>query len=123
MEIYFTKEHQWVKIEGNKATVGITAYAIEQLGDITFVELPEVGAELKQNDVLCTVESAKAASDVYAPMTGKVTEVNTELLNEPEKVNASPEEAGWFAKMEISAPGETANLMTRQKYLEYVKNI
>ena len=123
MEIYFTKEHQWVKIEGNNAVVGISAYAVRQLGDIRFVELPRAGAELKQDDVLCTIESAKAASDVYAPMTGKVTEVNAELLNEPEKVNASPEEAGWFAKMEISVPEEKANLMTKEKYLEYVKNI
>jgi len=120
MDIYFTRDHEWIRIEGGTGTIGITAYAVEQLGDITFVELPKKGKEVGQSDVLCAVESVKAASDVYAPLSGRVTEVNLALENEPEIMNRSPEGEGWLARIEISDPGPAGGLMTRAEYDDYV---
>jgi glycine cleavage system H protein len=123
MDIYFTRDHEWVRIEGGIGTVGITTYAVEQLGDITFVELPKAGKEVGRSDVLCAVESVKAASDVYAPVSGRVTEVNSALETEPEMLNRSPEGEGWMARMEISDSGETGGLMTRGEYEEYLRSL
>jgi glycine cleavage system H protein len=120
---YYTKEHEWVKVEGNIATVGITDFAAHQLGDVTFVELPSTGKTVKQFEVLCAIESVKAASDIYSPVSGKVVSVNEVLDNTPEVVNESPESAAWMACLEMSDPGETARLMTREQYEEYLNGL
>jgi len=122
-KMYYTKEHEWVKIDGNIATVGISDYAAHQLGDITFVELPAVGKAVKQFEVLCAIESVKAASDIYAPVSGTVASVNEELSARPEIVNESPEEAAWMATMKMTDPSEVAKLMTREQYDEYQKGL
>jgi len=101
----FTKDHEWVEVDGDVATVGITAYAAEQLGDVVFVEVPEIGKTVKAGDGLAVVESVKAASDVYAPVTGEVVEVNAGLPEAPETVNADPEASAWFAKVRIAGAG------------------
>ena len=122
-ETYYTKEHEWVKIKDGIASVGITEYAAHQLGDVTFVELPQVGKSVKQFDVLCAIESVKAASDIYAPVSGRVTKVNDALNDAPEVVNESAEDAGWMAWIEIADPSELKNLMTRIEYEEYLKTL
>ena len=121
--IFYTKEHEWVKVEGQMATVGITAYAQEQLGDITFVELPEIKKSVKQFEGLCSIESVKAASDVYAPLSGEVAEVNKELETSPELINSSPFQQGWIAKLEISDLNEKANLMDSATYRTFLEKI
>ncbi len=120
MDCYFTKEHEWLKIDGRNGIVGITSYAVEQLGDITFVELPRPGRDAKQAEVLCAIESVKAASDIYAPVSGKVIAVNDQVESGPEIVNQSPEEEGWLVRIEITDPGELKSLMTREQYQEYL---
>lgn len=122
-KMYYTKEHEWVKIDGNTATVGISDYAAHQLGDITFVELPKPGKAVKQFEVLCAIESVKAASDIYAPVSGTVVSVNEELNTRPEIVNESPEEAAWMATMKMTDPSEVAKLMSREQYDEYRKGL
>jgi glycine cleavage system H protein len=112
----FTKDHEWVVLEGDVATVGISAHAAEQLGDVVFVETPEVGKTVKAGDAFAVVESVKAASDVYAPISGEVVEANDELSGAPETVNASPEDGGWFAKVRVSNPAEYEALMDRAAY-------
>jgi len=112
----FTKDHEWVELDGDTATVGITAYAAEQLGDVVFVEVPEVGRTVKAGDNLAVVESVKAASDVYAPISGQVTAANGELSDAPDTVNAAPEAAGWFAKLKVADPAEYEALMDRAAY-------
>lgn len=112
----FTKDHEWVEVAGDVATIGVTAYAAEQLGDVVFVELPPVGKAVKVGDNLAVVESVKAASDVYAPIGGEVVAVNEALEKEPETVNAEPEAAGWFAKLKLSDPGAVDALMDRDQY-------
>ena len=118
----YTKEHEWAIIDGNIATVGISDYAQSQLGDITFIELPAVDDEVEQFDNLAAVESVKAASDIYAPLSGKIIEVNTELDSEPGEINRSPYEKGWIAKIEISDEDETNNLMTAEEYQSYLES-
>jgi glycine cleavage system H protein len=120
MDCYFTKEHEWIQIDGRSGIVGITSYAVDQLGDITFVELPRSGREVKQSEVLCAIESVKAASDIYAPLSGRVAAVNELVEREPEIVNRSPEEEGWLVRMEIADPGELKELMNREQYQEYL---
>jgi glycine cleavage system H protein len=122
-ETYYTKEHEWVRIDGDVAAVGITAYAAEHLGDITFVELPAVGRTVKQFDALCAIESVKAASDIYAPVSGTVLSVNEELNGRPELVNESPEEAAWMATLKTADLSETSKLMNREQYDEYWKGL
>jgi glycine cleavage system H protein len=122
-KMYYTKEHEWVKIDGSIATVGISDYAAHQLGDITFVELPKLGKVVKQFDVLCAIESVKAASDIYAPVSGTVLSVNETLNTRPEVVNESPEEAAWMATMKMIDPSEAANLMNKEQYDEYRKGL
>jgi glycine cleavage system H protein len=101
-EIRFTKDHEWVRLEGDVAVVGITKHAADALGDVVFVELPEPGREVEQGEACAVVESVKAASDVYAPLTGRVTEVNAELEANPADVNAEPEGSGWFFKLALA---------------------
>ena len=119
----FSKEHEWVNLEGGVATVGITAYAAEQLGDVVFVELPAAGKIVKLGDGLAVVESVKAASDVYAPVSGEVAAVNPALGDAPETVNDQPEGIGWFVKIKISDPGEIDGLMDRAAYEDYLKSL
>ncbi len=116
----FTKDHEWVELKGEVATVGITAYAAEQLGDVVFVEVPEVGRTVKAGDAFAVVESVKAASDVYAPISGEVVEANGEVADAPETVNASPEAAGWFARLKVANPAELDQLMDRDAYEAYL---
>jgi glycine cleavage system H protein len=123
MDIYFTREHEWIRIDGQVGIIGITAHAVEQLGDITFVELPRPGRKVKQAEVLCAIESVKAASDIYAPLSGKVIEVNELVENKPEIVNRSPEGEGWLVKVEIADPGEVKALMNRDEYALYLKGL
>ncbi len=120
---FYSKEHEWVKIDGNKAKVGISDYAQHKLGDITYVDLPPVGKAVKQLEILTGIESVKAASDIYSPMTGKVIAVNKALENAPELVNASPFEDGWIAQLEISNPAETANLMNAAAYKTFLSGL
>lgn len=123
METYFTKEHEWVKVKEGVAAVGISEYAAHQLGDVTFVELPQVGKAVKQFEVLAGIESVKAASDIYAPVSGKVTQVNEILNDRPEVVNEAAEDAGWIAWIEMTDPAELEKLMTRAQYDEYLKGL
>jgi len=123
MDMYFSKEHEWVKISGTTATVGISDHAAHELGDITFVELPAVGKSVKQFETVAAIESVKAASDIYSPLSGKVTSINETLENTPEVVNESAEEAGWICTLEITDPSETKNLMSRAEYDEYLKSL
>jgi glycine cleavage system H protein len=119
----FTKDHEWVLVDGDVATVGITGYAAEQLGDVVFVEVPEVGKTVKQGDGLAVVESVKAASDVYAPVSGEVVEANAELGDAPETVNAVPEAGGWFARIKLSNPAEVDALMDRTAYEAFLSTL
>lgn len=121
--IYFTKEHEWVKVNGSSAVCGISDHAAHELGDITFVELPAIGKQVKQFEVLAAIESVKAASDIYAPVSGKVVKVNTELEDAPEKVNESAEEAAWMVELELTDAGELAVLMTKEQYDDYLKSL
>ena len=123
MPRYFTDEHEWIEVEDDSATVGITDYAQEQLGDIVFVELPEVGTSLDKGGDAAVVESVKAASDVYAPITGEVTEGNEALEEEPALVNSSPEEDGWFFRMSVADKSELEGLMDEAAYKEFVAGL
>jgi len=119
----YTKEHEWIRIEDNVATVGITEYAQSALGDITFVELPEIGAEVEQFEQFASIESVKAASDIYCPMSGKVIEVNADLEASPELINRSCYEKGWLAQIELTAPEERSNLMTAEEYQKFLESL
>ena len=116
MARYFTDEHEWIDLEGDLATVGITDYAQGQLGDIVFVELPEVGTMVEKGGEAAVVESVKAASDVYAPITGEVMEANAALEDDPALVNTSPEEDGWFFRMTVADRSELEGLMDAAAY-------
>jgi len=119
--IKYTKEHEWVKVEGNIATMGITDHAQSELGDITFVELPGVESKINKADSIATVESVKAASDIYAPLSGKIIEVNETLQSSPEIVNQSPYDEGWVCKIEIIGPVEEGDFMDNIAYEAYLK--
>jgi len=123
MPRYYTDEHEWIDVEDEIATVGITDYAQGQLGDIVFVELPEVGALIEQGKDAAVVESVKAASDVYAPITGEITEVNPALEEDPALVNSAPEDGGWFFKMTIADEGELHALMDEDGYKAFVDSL
>ena len=116
----YSKDHEWVRVEGDVGTVGISDYAQEQLGDVVYVELPEVGRAVAQNEEAAVVESVKAASEVYAPVSGKIVEVNQALEDDPALVNGDPTGEGWFLKLRLSAPGELDGLMDDTAYAEYV---
>jgi glycine cleavage system H protein len=117
----FTKDHEWVTLDGDVATIGITAHAAEQLGDVVFVETPEPGKQVKAGDAFAVVESVKAASDVYAPISGEVVAGNTVLGDAPETVNADPENGGWFAKVKVADPSEYERLMDRDAYEAFLQ--
>lgn len=119
----FTKDHEWVVLSGDVATIGITAHAAEQLGDVVFVETPEVGRTVKAGEAFAVVESVKAASDVYAPVAGEVVEGNAALANAPETVNADPEGEGWFAKIRVSDASQLDELMDRAAYDQYLTTL
>jgi glycine cleavage system H protein len=122
-EVRYSKDHEWVKIDGDTATVGITHYAQEQLGDVVFVELPEVGKKVEQGKELATVESVKAASEVYAPISGEVVEVNSALADAPATVNEEAQGKGWFAKLKIADKGQLAGLMDEAAYKKFVEEL
>ncbi len=121
--ISYTKEHEWISIDGDVATVGISNHAQEQLGEIVFVDLPDVGKTLSKNDDMAVVESVKAASDVYAPVSGEVVEINDTLADEPAQVNDSPEDKGWFCKLKISDTSELGDLMDADAYQSFLETI
>jgi glycine cleavage system H protein len=116
MPTYYTKDHEYIRVEGDTGTVGITHYAQEQLGDVVFVELPEIGRAVKKGGEAAVVESVKAASEVYAPVSGEVVEVNAGLPDAPATVNEDPEGAGWFMKIRLADTGELAGLMDEAAY-------
>jgi glycine cleavage system H protein len=116
MTVHYTEEHEWIRVEGDSATVGITDFAQGQLGDIVFVELPEAGREVSKGGEAAVVESVKAASDVYAPVSGEVTEANQALSDDPSLVNSDPEGEGWFFRLRLSNPSELNGLMDAEGY-------
>jgi glycine cleavage system H protein len=118
--VRYTKDHEWVKVDGDIATVGITSYAAEQLGDVVYVELPEVGKTLAKGSEAAVVESVKAASEVYAPVSGEVTETNTALDGAPATVNEGAETSGWFLKLRLSDTSELDALMDEAAYRDFV---
>jgi glycine cleavage system H protein len=122
-ELRFTKEHEWIRVEGDIGTVGISAYAQEQLGDVVYVEVPNVGKKVAQGGEAAVVESVKAASEVYAPVAGEITEANAKLTAEPALVNSSPMGEGWFFKMKIANKKELAELMDEAAYKQFVESV
>ncbi len=121
--LFYTKEHEWIKIDGDTATVGITDYAQNSLGDITFVELPDIGCEINQADKMSTIESVKAASDVYAPLSGTVIKTNQDIVNSPELINQSPYDRAWFAIIQIKDVLQKNHLMNAAEYKQYVEGL
>ncbi len=121
--LLYTKEHEWAKIDGEVATVGITDYAQQMLGEITFVELPAVDKEFRLHDELAVVESSKAASDVYSPVTGRTMEVNSALESKPELINQDCYKAGWICKLAITDSKSVENLMDAKQYEQYLKGL
>ena len=122
-ELRYSKSHEWLRFENGTATIGITKYAAEQLGDVVFVELPAPGKKVNSGGEVAVVESVKAASEIYAPVSGEITEANAALKDDPAKVNADPEGAGWFFKMKVPASGELDKLMTKDQYAAFVKTL
>jgi glycine cleavage system H protein len=122
-DIRYTKEHEWIRLEGDLATVGISDHAQEQLGDLVFEELPEIGRQVSQGGNLAVVESVKAASDVYAPVSGEVVETNSAIEDDPGLVNRSPEDEGWFCKLRISDQSQLTKLMDAAAYKTYVAEL
>ncbi len=123
MSLYFTEDHEWIAVEGKTGTVGITDHAQEQLGDITFIELPEAGSDFGKGDSVAVVDSVKAASDVYTPVSGAITEVNGALEDEPELVNNDAEGDGWLFKLTLSDPSELEGLMDEDAYKKFVESL
>ena len=123
MSRYFTEDHEWIDVDGDTGTVGISDYAQSQLGDIVFVEVPDAGRSLAKGDEAAVVESVKAASDVYAPVSGTVTEGNPALADEPSLVNSDPEGEGWFFKLTLSDPSELEALMDETAYAAFVAKL
>ena len=119
-ELYYTKEHEWVRVEGDVGVVGITEHAQQELGDIVYVDLPKVGATVEQGKTMASVESVKAVSDVYAPVSGEVAEVNGLLATSPEKLNEDPHGDAWLVKIKLSAPDEIQQLLSAEDYQNYV---
>ena len=121
-ELKYTKEHEWARIEGDIAIIGITSYAVEQLTDVVFVELPEKGKHATQSKPIAVVESVKSVSDVYAPVSGEIIEINEELVNSPELLNKSPYGEGWIAKIKLEDKNEINNLMSNEEYERLIKS-
>ncbi|HEY7579405.1 MAG TPA: glycine cleavage system protein GcvH [Acetobacteraceae bacterium] len=122
-DIRFTKEHEWVRLDGDIATIGITDHAQEQLGDVVFVELPEIGRDVGTDEACAVVESVKAASDVYAPLGGKIVEINQSIIDDPSLVNSDAEGEGWFFRIEIDDTGAFEALMDHAAYDEYLETL
>ena len=123
MPVYCTKEHEWIRVEGDTATVGISNHAQEQLGDIVFAEVPEPGRAVSKGQEAAVVESVKAASDVYAPVSGEVTEGNSALADDPSLINSDPEGEGWFFKLKLANPAELEGLMDEAAYRDWVQTL
>lgn len=122
-DVRYTDQHEWIRLEGDEATIGITKFAAESLGDVVFVELPASGRSVKAGGEAAVVESVKAASDIYAPATGTVTSVNAVLEKEPSKVNEDPEGAGWFFKLKLTDRSELAKLMDGAAYAKFLESL
>jgi glycine cleavage system H protein len=122
-ELKFTKEHEWIKIENKLAIIGISDFAQEQLGDIVSIELPKAGGVFRQGQTIAIIDSVKASSDIYAPISGEIAEVNEELIEKPEIINQSPYDLGWIAKIKPSSMEEFESLMTKEKYDRYIGEI
>lgn len=120
-EFRYTKDHEWVRLDGEIATVGITDHAQQELGEIVYIDLPKLGARVEQGRMFCSVESVKAANDVFSPVSGEVVEVNEPLAKEPKELNQDPHGAAWLAKIRISAPEELSRLMTAAEYSSYIE--
>jgi glycine cleavage system H protein len=123
MSLYFTKEHEWIRVDGDTATVGISNHAQEALGDIVFAEVPEAGRRVSKGQEAAVVESVKAASDVYAPVSGEVIEGNQAIADDPALINNDPEGEGWFFKVKLDNSGEVEGLMDEASYREWVKTL
>jgi glycine cleavage system H protein len=123
MATRYTRDHEWVRVDGDTATVGISDHAQEQLGDVVFVELPEVGRQVKAGEPVAVVESVKAASDIYSPVSGEVVERNAALEDSPAMVNESPEDAAWFFRLRLADPGEVEQHMTADAYRDYLETL
>jgi glycine cleavage system H protein len=123
MPVYFTREHEWISVDGDIATVGISNHAQEQLGDIVFTEVPETGRRLSKGQEAAVVESVKAASDVYAPVSGEVIEGNQAVADDPALVNSDPEGDGWFFKLKLDNPGELDGMMDEDAYRDWVQTL
>ena len=123
MTMYFTREHEWIRLEGDTATVGISNHAQEALGDIVFAEVPEAGRHVSKGQEAAVVESVKAASDVYAPVSGEVIEGNQAVADDPALINSDPEGQGWFFKLRLDDPGEVDGLMDEAAYREWIKTL
>lgn len=119
-EYRYTKEHEWIKIDGSVGTIGITDYAQQELGDVVFAELPKVGAQVKAGQSFGTIESVKAVSEIYTPVSGEIAEINSALVDAPEKINKDPHGSAWLVKIRLSDPKEAANLMDGAAYESYV---
>lgn len=117
----YSKDHEWIQIEGDVCTLGITVYAQEELGEVVFVELPEVGQSYDAEEEIGTIESVKAVAEVYTPVAGEIVEVNEALENEPELVNSGPHDSGWLAKLKLAADGPPEGLMSAEEYQAFVE--
>ena len=120
-EVKFSKEHEWIKLDGDTATIGITQHAAEMLGDIVFVELPELGSSVAKDGNAGVVESTKAASDIYTPVSGEIIENNQSIIDDPAKINADPENEAWFFKLKITNKSEMDSLMNKEEYEKFSK--
>ena len=120
-DVKFSKEHEWLKVEGDVATIGITKHATEMLGDIVFVELPDIGTSVEKDGTAGVVESTKAASDVYTPISGEVVENNQSIVDDPAKINFDPENEAWFFKLKIKDKSEIDSLMNKEEYEKFAK--
>lgn len=120
-ELKYHKEHTWVKVEGNRALIGITEHAQEELGDIVYVELPERGTDAEQDESFGTVESAKAISELFSPISGRVVDINEDLADQPELINDDPYDSGWMVEVEMSDPAEVNNLLSSDQYRKYIE--
>ena len=120
-EVKYSKEHEWIKLDGDEATIGITKHATEMLGDIVFAELPEKGSNVDKDGTAGVVESTKAASDVYTPVSGEVTDTNQMIVDDPSKINEDPEESAWFFKLKIKDKSEMDSLMSKEEYEKFAK--
>jgi glycine cleavage system H protein len=120
-DLHYSKDHEWVRVEGGEAVIGITDYAQNSLGDVVYVELPKPGDQFAANESFGSVESVKAVSEVFTPVTGEVTGINESLADEPEKVNADPYGAGWMIRIRMSNPGEVDSLLTAAEYEDFTK--